>query len=516
VTEDGAAARARPGAPALRIEHLYFILALSMLGFFSAVNPIIPHDFWWHIAAGRVIFEQGRIPDTISSAWTIPSDTPYVYGTWLSELLLYLLYRAGDTALVTFTRNVLAMTAYALIGLEGLRRTSSWRWAALTMVLAGLLGLNNLLVRPQIWAWVPFVLFLVLLWRHSNGVLASRWLLLLPVVMVFWTNVHGSFTLGLAILAAFGVGEMIDRLRRTDNARSWKEIGWIGLVGIACLLATLANPRGPGIFGYVRTLLTDVPTQVYGVEWQPTTPGGVVNTVFYLSILALLAAFAVTRRPPRTSHLLLALGFLWLAWSGQRYVVWYGMAMAPLLIESLAGIFARRSQTRSEAGSPLVNLVAAGALLLPTVLAQPWLVNALPLPPSYTSAWHAPPASPLISTMTPLGAAEYLRMHPGGRLFNDLGYGSYLIWTLPEEKLFIDPRFEAFPVRLVEDYLEITAGRRWAEHFQQYGVDRVLLSREAQPRLAAGLAQASDWRLEYRDALSELWTRSSAPGPRTP
>ena len=492
----------------LRIEHLYFVLAVGVFSFFTAVNPIIPHDFWWHIAAGRTIAEQGRIPDTISHAWTVPSDTPYVYGVWLGEWLLYALYRVGDTPLVIFARNLLATAAFALIGIETLSRTGSWRWAALATALAGLLGLNNVLVRPQIWAWLPFVFFLTLLWRHSRGKLSGRWLLLLPPIMAFWTNVHGSFTLGLAVVGAFAVGETLDRLRGADFARDWREIRWIFLAGVGCLLATLVNPRGPGIFGYVRTLLTDAPTRAYGVEWQAPSPTGLVNVTFYLTVLTLIVAFAFTRRRPRTSHLLLALGLLWLAWTGQRYVVWYGMAVAPLLVDALAGIQFRQVASPTEAGSAAVNLAVSVALLLPALWAQPWWINTLPLPPSYTSTWHAPPAPPLVSTMTPLAATEYLRTHPGGRLFNELGYGSYLIWALPEMNVFIDPRIEAYPPRLVDDYLEITAGLSWADHFRRYAIDRVLLSREAQPRLAESLAHASEWRLDYRDPWSEIWTRA--------
>ncbi|MCI4353913.1 MAG: hypothetical protein L3K06_00930, partial [Thermoplasmata archaeon] len=41
-----------------------------------------------------------------------------------------------------------------------------------------------------------------------------------------------------------------------------------------------------------------------------------------------------------------------------------------------------------------------------------------------------------------------LRAHPGGPLFAELGYASYLIWAAPEERVFVDPRFELFPLSL--------------------------------------------------------------------
>ena len=45
----------------------------------------------------------------------------------------------------------------------------------------------------------------------------------------------------------------------------------------------------------------------------------------------------------------------------------------------------------------------------------------------------------------PVRAVEYLRQHPlPGPMYNTYGYGGYLIWSLPEHKVFIDGRADVY------------------------------------------------------------------------
>jgi hypothetical protein len=108
---------------------------------------------------------------------------------------------------------------------------------------------------------------------------------------------------------------------------------------------------------------------------------------------------------------------------------------------------------------------------------------------------------------TPDGAVELLRAEPVSRLFNDVGHGSYLIWALPEQPVFIDGRIELFPAAVWEDYLAISAGRGAIEALDRYGVERVLLSKEFQQNLSDSLARSGRWQREHADAEAELWRK---------
>ncbi len=496
--------------PALRLDHLYPLVALAAFAGFVALVPTPPNDFWWHLRAGQIVAERG-IPTTNLFAWTLPADTPYVYATWLGEWLFYALYRLGGLGLIVAARNLLAVAGFALVALDARRRSGSWRLAALALALACAMSINNLIIRTQNWSWLPFGLFLVILGAYVDGRLRPRALLALPPLMTFWVNAHGAFVIGLAMLAIYAAGETLRRMLRQPRALPWERLRWLYLALAGALAAALLNPQGPGIFGYVVKLLTDAPSQGLINEWQPPTTRSPAGMVFFASVLLLMAALAFARRKPSITDLLLVAAFLWLAWSGQRYVGWYGMVAMPVLAQSLAAPRSPLARPAGRAGAAALNWLLAGLLALLVLLVQPPLKGALPWPPWYRALFAELPGAPLaFSAATPVAATEWLRAHqPGaGRLFNEMGYGSYLDWALyPQAQVFIDPRVELYPLALWDDYVAISEGRDTIRLLERYGVTRVLLDRGLQPKLSAALAAGPGWRREYQDGQSEVWRK---------
>ena len=490
----------------LRTDQLYLVIVLAGFCFFVSLVPMPPNDFWWHLKIGELIYTTGEVPSTNIFAWTLPASNPFYYAAWLGELIFFLLHKIGSLELVIFSRNLLAGLSLFLVGLEARRRSDSWRIAALVTAIACLMITNNLPVRTQQWAWLPFIAFFSLLSRYSEKALPSRTLLLCPFLMVFWVNVHGSYVLGLLIIALFVLGESIRKVLRLDDPLSWKDIRWLILVGIATGLAILVNPRFFGIFGYVSNLLSDKSIQAFIEEWQSPTPQGIANTVFFASILLLIAALAYTRYRLKPTELLIIAVFLWLAWGGQRSVVWYGMAVMPILARLISHL--PIPLPKFQPARNWVNVGIAFLLFVPVFLVQPWFVEKFPLPETYWDQVHRnSPAGPLISIATPIDAAEYLESKSGGNLFNELGQGSYLIWAVPDQGVFIDPRIELYPYEQWEDYIHISQGTQYNSILERYQADRILLDIELQDHLASTLGDDPTWSLEYEDERAQIWMK---------
>jgi hypothetical protein len=90
-----------------------------------------------------------------------------------------------------------------------------------------------------------------------------------------------------------------------------------------------------------------------------------------------------------------------------------------------------------------------------------------------------------------------------------MGYGSYMIWALyPEQKVFVDPRVELYPLEMWEDYASITRGIDVQELLAKYDIDCVMLDETRQPRLAETMPELSGWQLTYEDGQSEIWRRT--------
>lgn len=517
--------------PVLRLEHLWVLLALSVVGFFIGLVPTSPNDFWWHLKVGQIIATEG-LPHTNLFAWTLPADTPYVYQSWLGEWLFYVLYSIGGFPMVVFARNMLGTGVFALVAYEARRRSGSWRLAAGVVLLAAAMSLNNLTTRTQNWSWIPFILTFILLSKYSDGDVRPRWLVLAPLIMLFWVNAHGAFVMGVLLFGAFAVGETIRKFMRQARVLTWERLRWLYLAGVATLIATFLNPLGIGIFGYIQTMLGDVPSQSLINEWQSPTPRTLAGMFFYLGVLVVIVSFAFARTRPSVTDVLLVCGLAWQAFVGTRYVVWFALIAMPIVAQSVAkprsllkekakgketetdaasvSSAPRRLSGRERGGGVVGNLTVALVLLLAVVAVQPWLKPMLPLPQPYRDIFAPVPGAPLLfSNDTPVGAADHLATLPcTGNLFNEMGYGSYLDWALyPQSQVFIDPRVELYPLRLWNDYVDITRGYRAEALLDEYAIACVVLDVPLQPRLAELLATLPGWQRTYHDERSEVWRR---------
>jgi len=98
---------------------------------------------------------------------------------------------------------------------------------------------GHLLARPHVLAMPLLVIWTASLIRACEENRAPRlWLL---VVMVCWANLHGGFTLGLALTAAFGAEAVLGtkgRAERYKTARRW------ALFGALSLAAAMLTPYG--------------------------------------------------------------------------------------------------------------------------------------------------------------------------------------------------------------------------------------------------------------------------------
>jgi hypothetical protein len=311
-------------------------------------------------------------------------------------------------------------------------------------------------------------------------------------------------------MGIFVVGEGLRTLIRAEGARPWRDVSWLAGISAIAGLATAINPRFVTIFGYVLDLMTDKPSQRLIEEWQSPTPGGIANMMFYISILLLLVALAYSRYHPTPTDLLLLIGFLWLAWNGQRYVIWFEIIAMPILAQAFSQLPLKMPTFVPQRN--WMNGVLIVLIFIPVVLAQPWFVERVPLPQKYWDmVLRSNPIGPLVDVATPVQATEYLKDHPGGKLYNEMGYGSYLIWALPEQKVFIDPRVELYPYEQWQDYIRINRGVRYNELLVKYGADRILLDKSLQEELSRVLASDPLWREEYEDPHAQIWIRANPP-----
>jgi signal transduction histidine kinase len=108
----------------------------------------------------------------------------------------------------------------------------------------------------------------------------------------------------------------------------------------------------------------------------------------------------------------------------------------------------------------------------------------------------------------PDGAIAYMRANGiQGRIFNDWVWGGYLIWYMPQVKVFVDGREHPYvPTGVVNDYLAATSSQSPQPVLDKYRIEYVLMPVDSP--MAKSLMVSPGWLLSYSDETSVLLHRS--------
>jgi|GEM_PF-171897 len=530
----------RPALPRLTVSQVLCITVMSGILMIVNINPIRPNDFWWHLQAGREIVATGHIPTGEGLSYTAPGVSYDNYKTfWLMEAAFYLLYRAGGLALVAFVHSLVIASAYGLLLWLCRRIAGDWRVAYQCLLLAAAVSIPDSNVRPQAIAFPIGVAFLCAIYELKRRPRAA-WYAVFPLGMLVWVNSHGSFVIGLLLLGIWLADEVTQALLDNVNGatRTMRRVLPPAMALGLALVACFANPRGPGIFGYLGTMLGNSVVQGLVPEWAPPS-FATMNGAFFLTLLLLIVALLLSSARRLTFfQLLMFLAFAALALKTSRVIVWFGFVIAPILADQLPGIGERLRQVVRRPGNELgdtlapvaaarvsgvpadrsertraaqsrhmgLNYVLAGGALVLMLLTLPWFKGGLPLPAQYRD---------LASQETPVAATDFLlAQRLPGRLFHGVGFGSYLIWAAqPAYPVFIDARFEMYPVEVVTAYLRISnAIGNWEQDLQAYGVNTLMLSPQDEPAIVQAARGSANWSQVYADAHAVIFVRKQLIG----
>jgi len=484
----------------LALDDLWLLVVPLVLLILLEYEQVRPHDFRWHLRSGRIIAETKAIPAADLFTYT-RAGVPWANQGWLMQTLLYLLYRCGGLPLVIFLNALLIALGYALVVTACWRAGVTARAAGLAAVGAAALGVIHWGVRPQA---ASFPLFGAVVWvMESHRARAGRIIWTLPALFALWSNLHGGFVFGLGVWGLYALCRPAADLSRQRALTG--ETRQVVVVGALSALALSLNPNGPlGTARYVWGFLQSDATFRYNLEFQPLSMHQLDGQLFF-AVLTLYLFLACRRRampPPDTALATILLGALSLY--SRRASPWLGMAAAPAFAQAL---HARKGGSPSvgpsspRAGTRWVNYLFMTVLLMLLGARLPWLRPYLPGPPEQRAY--------VVAAETPVQAAAALcDLGPEVRLFNDIAFGSYLIWACPDLPVFMDTRFELYPDAMWRDYLLVADARfGWEKVLARYGVNTILASRRDQSLLISAALASGDWQPLHEDHAAVILQR---------
>jgi len=388
-------------------------------------------DLWYHLNSGRYIFENGSIPrDSYFSFIQPPRE--WVDYFWLFQAVVYKTYQLFDYYGLVFLRALIFSALAVFIFLFFFSRHTTERPYLLITAVFCLYVLFFIpryhLIRPHMFTYLFVLIFLYILEFHREKSF------LLPIIAVFWMNLHGVvYPLMLLIIFAYLI-EVIYRIKREGRKIQKGDLHVIAPL-IISICAVYATPHGTRL-----TWMPFVPTgfaSLYIQELQPFVFSELFSFTFtkfcpsfpsMFNILLMLTAvffiILVGTRSLRISHLILIIGGTVLLLKGTRFKYEFVLLAMPAMRTSFSMLSA--GYVKKLLPRP-VNIILIGfILLIPFLCVREIFGNSSRFPFSLRNLPH--------------GVGMFLnKINTGGTVLNHPDRGGYHQWMLyPRYKIMMD------------------------------------------------------------------------------
>ena len=482
-------------------------------------------DTGWHIRTGQWIAANHGVPARDIFSFSKPGDPWYAW-EWLSDVLFaWINSHGGLRALVVFAILLLCVTFSILY--RQVRRNSNAITAIFLTMIAAAASSIHWLARPHLFT----LLFVALFYNALENIRAGKtrigripYLALFPLVTVLWTNLHGGFFVGILLIGAYGVAELLQFFLAADvDRRAQARAKYRGyfLSAAGCLAASLINPYTYRLHVHLAEYIRDPWNAQHIAEFL--SPSFHHPTALFFEALLVLAAvtgFWNLSRGRLTEPILLG---MWghAALLAARNIPIFAILTAPAaaaMIQSwldnsekwqVAGWARRAAEKFRRIALQTAEMEAVGRWHLVSVLGVVLVAAVIwaPHPPKKFRAEFDP-------DYYPAGALATLRSDASARIFTNDEWGDYLIWSLyPTNRVFVDGRSDFYGDDFEAQYVDVLNVRTgWEKTLSRFGVDTILLPPDAP--LAGALKESSRWRVVYDDGISLVF-RNSAKGALT-
>lgn len=447
------------------------VTSVVLLFFYRAVVFLDP-DFGWHIKMGQLIMEKG-IPKTDPFSYTMPSF-PFVDHEWLTNTLIAMGYKSVGWVGLAFTYTIIAFLA---LFFSINRTTSNKKEGEKKTIDLGLtlfiLGAGSLLlffgIRPQVETWLLFSVLLKILFEEN---LWGKYKWVLLPMMVLWANLHGGVSIG---IASFFIVVFLKSVRFN---KLWIEGAVVWMLSFA---ATFINPYGWRLWHEVWLQATDVSIKWTISEWLPAFFSFNIPFLFLITLSVVL--FVRYRKKFNLEETGLAVFWLLQGMGSVRHIPLWVIVMLPILRVLL--IFFYEDIKKYKFGTVRFGMLFkyVNIMFFIVFLCQASM-------DIYKGAGTFNDRG-----FYPGEAVIFLRNNfTNNQIFSEYGWGGYLIWKLPEKKVFIDGRMATwrrngtFPNETnyaMEDYKNLLSGKlSHREVFVKYNIDTVLWPVPRRPDLS--------------------------------
>jgi hypothetical protein len=431
-------------------------------------------DLWGHLRFGLDILRDHTIASRDPYSFT--SDRPWVNHEWLAEIVIALAYLLdGPRGLVTLKLVVVCgIVGLVLLGLRHRRWDPISHDLLIAATIFGIFGRIHT-VRPQLFSVLLCAALLLALSLADRGRRAL--LLLVPVLMALWANVHGGFLVGLGIIGVWAA------VRFCCPQPHGPARAHILAVAVASAGATVANPYGPQLWLFLGQTVGI--SRVDITDWQPLwTTGYFIITQW--AVVTAVGVLSFMRGRVDLAYAALAAALCLATVIISRFDAFYTLAVIMLLGPS----FGRPGAPRQTTVRPRVVAVLAG-------------VGAV----AVAAVALAERSSCIEIRVAPEPDATRFAQRQRGRMLTFFDWGQYGIWHLaPAIQVSMDGRRETvYSEAVLNSHIRIYANAPDAIRLvESMNADWIWLPRDWQ---VIGRLESDGWYVAFRGPLSVILSR---------
>ena len=481
-------------------KNLFFNIVIFILIFFMALRIPLDSDFWWHLRAGQLSISNGSPIRQDLTTFSV-FGSPWVNHSWLSQIIYFMIQNLlGHTGIMVSVAVLATITIYFVF----IRLRSTPIINGFNLVLCVMATAVIWSPRPQLFTLLLFSILAYLL--CEKPIFQKRIpTILVPIIFLFWGNLHGGFSIGIILMISIFIGKFLDFFIGSEKLNPQRNKilrNWLLLIFV-CSLVVIINPNGIGIWQVQFNTLSIPSLQNLIPEWASPNFHELYQQPF-LWIWLLLVFFFMTNKSQHSFASVVPLVILGgLGFLSRRNYVYFAVFAIPILsneIQRFYEIYIKKpltdssyferlknlNQNSNTKFSKTINLFFVGFLLILTFGKAVYLGSPI-IYDTYESASYPKSAVMMLKDY------ETSDMH----CLNSYTWGGYLSWRIPELKIFIDGRTDLYGEKIIMDWIEmVNGGESWKEKFAFYGINCVFLENE---RPIIAIIEDSDWNLIYSD-----------------
>jgi hypothetical protein len=477
------------------------VLLAFLLGFtsiYAVGSPILQdNDMGWHIRVGDLILSTGQIPKHDSWSFSGSKQTWYNL-SWIWDVILSLInQKFGMEGLFIFSCACPSLLVALLLASIRKRYDIGVNALIFIGVITTYCMFEFATGRPQIVGMFFALFFHHILHKyrfHPDNPQNIRVLFLLPLIMILWVNIHGSFFAAFIILGAFGLDAIYNK--------QYAVLRNLLIVSAACLISLLVNPYGIHIIDAVLRALDSAINQ-YIKEWLPFVFG---NSMGYSMWILVFICFSNLRGSDSSvADKILALLWLVATLFSVRNIGFLAVLGAPYLATNLPRDNVKDKHTRKLAAW-INDLRFSPAIMSGAILA---IISAYYLLPVIGADHYIEKAE-----NSPVPAINYvMQNYAEKRVLNDYDLGGRVIYESKGKlPVFIDGRSSIlYSEKIIKDFLDFyNLKEGWQKIIGEYNIDVILVGNNSLFAKNYGKgAYHEEWQQVYHDEVASVYTKKN-------